>query len=372
MLVELSISNVAIIESLRLQFGSSFSVLTGETGAGKSIIIDAVNLLLGGRASADMIRTGSDSAFVEGVFTLSPQLLTSIGPLLQDLGVLEDSGELILRREISRERRNVCRVNGHTLTLSALQDIGRHLIDIHGQSEHLSLMRVRRHIDFLDRYGGLTEQRSAFAGLARELRQVRRELRALQQDERELARRADLLAYQIQEIIAASLQPGEEAELKRQRSLLANAEKRVQLSSHAYECLFQGNEEHRAATDLLGEASETLSTLADLDDALQEDSQLAESSLYQLEELARSLLNYRDGIAYDPKGLETVQERIELIQSLKRKYGDSIEEVMAFAQRAQSELDGISHSEERTEELLLRQGLLLEQIAAQGIWLSEV
>jgi DNA repair protein RecN (Recombination protein N) len=369
LLAELSIRNFAIIEQLRLQFGPGFSVLTGETGTGKSIIIDAVSLLLGERASTDLIRTGSDSATIEAVFTLSPDLAASLNPILEEQG-LADGNELILRREISRNRRSICRVNGHAVTLTAFQEIGHHLIDIHGQGEHLSLMQVRRHVDFLDRYAGLVSPRQEFAAQVERLRRVRRELANLRRDERELARRVDLLTYQIQEIEAAALQPGEEDELRRQRTLLANAEKRMQLSARIYDLLSQGEEEQRSAADLLSDASESLTDLARLDDALAEESRQLEGLLDQLEDLARTMRNYRDEIEYDPRGLEEVEERIELIHELERKYGDSIEDVLEFARRAQEELDNISHSEERLEELMAEEAALLRDIAARGQALS--
>ena len=370
MLVELSISNVAIIESLRLEFSSGLIVLTGETGAGKSIIIDAVSLLLGGRAPTEIIRTGCESATIEGVFFLSPQLFAVLRPFLQEQGLFDDSNELILRREISRGRRNVCRVNGRAVTLTTLQEIGEHLIDIHGQGEHLSLMQTRRHVDFLDRYGGLMRQREAFAALAATLHRVRGDLSVLRQDERELARRTDLLAFQIEEIEAANLRDGEESELKQQRSLLASAEKRLRLSAQLHELLAEGDEGQRAAADALGSATEIAASLAELDESLREESQAVESVLYQVEELARSIRKYRDAVEYDPQSLEEIEERLQLIQSLKRKYGDSIRAILGFAEEARRELDGITHSEERLEALRSRERVLLGEIAALGQKLS--
>ncbi len=366
MLVELSIGNVAIIESLRLEFAPGFNVLTGETGAGKSIIIDAVSLLLGGRASSELIRTGCEAAWVEGVFSLRPETRAVLEPTLQELGLLEDSEELILRREITRTGRNVARVNGRAVTLGVLQEVGRHLIDVHGQGEHLSLLQARHHVDFLDRYGNLLEQRRAFGAVAQRLRQVRAELQALQRDARELARRVDLLNYQIQEIRAAKLKPGEEVELRRERLLLANAEKLTKLSGQAYELLAEGEDGQRALLDLLGAVVGGLAELARLDDSLKEQVQVAEDALYQLEELARALRRYRDGVEYDPQRLEAVEERLDLIQNLKRKYGDSVEEILAFAERAQRELDAIGHSEERSAELLEEERALLARLAELG------
>jgi len=369
-LVELAIENLAIIESLRLQFGPGFSVLTGETGAGKSIIIDAVTLLLGGRASTEIIRTGCDTAIVEGVFALTSDLLATLGPTLEEFGLEVEDDTLILRREVSRERRNICRVNGRAVTLSTLEEIGRHLVDIHGQGEHLSLMQPRRHIDFLDRYGGLLEERQALSRLVQSWREVRQALRALQQDKREMARRADLLAYQIEEIRSARLEVGEEEALRRQRTLLSNAEKRLQLAAKAYALLAGGEERQRGIVDLLALASEHLTDLAALDDSLRNESEQLESLFYQVEELARTLRTYRDEIEFDPEGLEAVEERLNLIQNLKRKYGDSIAEILAYAERAQAELEGITHSEERIQELSQEEARLLQAISQSAEALS--
>ena len=366
MLVELSISNLAIISSLRLQFAPGFNVLTGETGAGKSIIIDAVGLLLGGRASSDLIRTGCETAIVEGVFSLSPDVQASLWEVLEEYGLCEESGQLILRREISRERRNICRVNGQAVTLGLLQEIGHHLVDVHGQGDHLSLLRVRRHVDFLDRFGDLWEQREAFGALVAELNEIRRKLRSLRQDERELARRVDLLEYQLGEIRRADLRPGEEEELERERLLLANAEGLTELSGQVYESLMGGGRGDQSVGDMLGEVVENLNELSRLDTALAEQNAVAESALYQLEDLARFMRSYRDEVDYDPRRLSEVGDRIELIRGLKRKYGDSVTEILDYATRIQAELEQITHSEERIDDLEAAEAQVLRRIAGAG------
>ena len=377
MLLELSISNFVIIDALHLTFQPGFTVLTGETGTGKSILIDAVSLLLGGRSSVDVVRAGCDQAALEGVFTLGPETMEALKPLLEELGLWEGSNELILRREVTRSKRGVCRINNRAVTLSSLEEIGRHLVDIHGQGEHLSLLQARRHIDFLDRYAGLQEQRRALGEVVHRLRGVRDELRSLRRDARELARRIDLLSFQTQEIRAANLREGEEEELRRERNLVANAEKLMRLAGNVYEAIAGGEEGRggRAArvslTDLLGTVVGDLGALAKLDDTLAEQNQAVENILYQMEELARTMRNYRAGIDYDPERLQAIEERLELVQSLKRKYGDSIIEVLAFAERTQQELDAISHSEERTEALEAEEKTLLAEIADQGAALSE-
>ncbi|MEA3407225.1 MAG: DNA repair protein RecN [Chloroflexota bacterium] len=370
MLIELSISNFAIIESLHLQFGPGFIVFTGETGAGKSIIIDAVSLLLGERASRDLIRTGYETATLEGIFVCSPELLSSLQPFLEEQGLYEGSDELILRREIRRDSRNRCRVNGHAVPLNTLQEIGARLVDIHGQGDHLSLLRVRNHVDFVDQFGELTEQRQAFGALVHELRDVRDELHALRQDERELARRQDLLTYEIEEIENADLRVGEDEELRRESTLLANAEDRMELASRIYGLLYEGEETQPSVMDLMGLVVDNVDDLAALDDALGATREEIEGIFYQLQDVGRGIRAYRDEVEYDPEGLERVQERLELIRSLKRKYGDSIEEILVFAEEAQEELEAVTHSEERIEALAAREKTLLQEIAEAGQALS--
>ncbi|MGA9348962.1 MAG: DNA repair protein RecN [Anaerolineae bacterium] len=371
MLVELNVKNFAIIGELQLRFSSGFNVLTGETGAGKSIIIDAVSTLLGGRADSTMIRSGTDEALVEGVFLLNEVAKEAILPLLQKDGLEgDDENILVLAREIRREGRSVCRVNGRAVTLGTLESIGQHLVDIHGQTEHLSLLRVREHIDFLDRYGDLWSLRREVADLVRDLRQVRQELSALMRDERELARRADLLTYQIEEIASANLKVGEEEELNEERTRLANAEQLMELANDAYRALYVGEEGQSSAIDLLGQVAHSLTSLEKIDPSLREQRQAVEEASYQLEDLARSLRAYRDSIEFNPARLRQVDERLDLIYNLKRKYGDSIAEILAFGEAARRELDGIVHREEQVEELRAREAELLRQIGALAAQLS--
>ena len=371
MLVELNVKNFAIIDELQLRFNPGFNVLTGETGAGKSIIIDAVSTLLGGRADSTMIRSGTDEARVEGIFHLSETAKEAVLPLLQKDGLEgDDESVLVLAREIRRERRSICRVNGRAVTLGTLESIGQHLVDIHGQTEHLSLLRVREHIEFLDRYGDLWALRRQVADLVRELRQVRQELDALVRDERELARRADLLTYQMQEIAAANLRVGEEKELSEERIRLANAEHLMELADDAHRALYVGEEGQLSAIDLLGQVVHSLTDLEKIDPSLKGQRQAVEEVSYRLEDLARGLRAYRDSIEFSPARLRQVDERLDLIYSLKRKYGDSIAEILAFGEAAQRELEGIVHREEQVEELEARETELLQQIGALAARLS--
>jgi DNA repair protein RecN (Recombination protein N) len=372
LLSELTIQDFAIIDHLHLRFGPGLNVLTGETGAGKSIIIDAVSLLLGSRADTSLIRTGAGRALIEGVFLLDPESRAVINPLLEQDGLEGDDAAILeLAREIRLEGRNVCRVNGRAVALKILGSVGEHLVDIHGQTEHLSLMRVREHVDLLDRYADLWAAREQVANLVQQLRAVRRELADLRRDERELARRVDLLRYQVSEIEAARLSPGEEEELTQERGRLANAEQLQELADEAYQALFEGVEEQVAAVDLLQVAARALVGLTRLDPSVESLGEIAETVSYQLEDLAASVRDYRDGIEFNPRRLVQVEDRLTLIYNLRRKYGDTIEDVLAFARRAGRELDAIEHSEERIAELEAEEDRLRYRIGQIGMALSK-
>lgn len=370
MLSELTISNFAIIDHLRLVLSPGLNVLTGETGAGKSIIVDAVSNLLGVRADAELIRAGTEGARVEGVFALSDALRDEVAPLLQEQG-LEDGGHaLILTREINSSGRHVCRVNGRAVTLGVFAQFGQRLVDIHGQGEHLSLLRVREHLNFLDRYGGLQEQRAALAEGVRALRGVREELAALRRDERELARRADLLQYQVREIEDARLEPGEEEKLLAERKLLLNAERLSKLADAAFQKLGGGSEEQHTVVDTLNTVLRDLTELEKLDQQISVQRKAVEEASYQLDDLARTLRTYRDGIEFNPVRLQEVEERLDLIHNLKRKYGDSIAQVLHFAQEAAQELHNITHNEERIAELEEEEARLVVEVGTQAAVLS--
>ena len=370
MLSELTISNFAIIDHLQLTFSPGLNVLTGETGAGKSIIIDAVSTLLGGRADAELIRSSTEGARVEGIFDLPLELRDELAPFLREQG-LEDSGvTLILTREINRSGRHVCRVNGRAVTLSVFAQLGERLVDIHGQGEHLSLLRVKEHLNFLDRYGGLQEQRAALTERVRALRSVREELASLRRDEHELARRADLLQYQVREIEDARLRPGEEEELLAERKLLLNAERLTTLANAAFQKLGGGSEEQYTVVDMLSSVLHDLSELEKLDPQISTRRKIVEEASYQLDDLARTLRSYRDGIEFNPVRLQAVEDRLDLIQNLKRKYGSSIAEVLRFAQQAAQELHDITHNEERIAKLEEEEARLVVEAGAQAAALS--
>ncbi len=371
MLTELHIRDFAIIDELHLSFSPGFIVLTGETGAGKSIIIDAVSLLLGGRADPMFVRAGAERALVEAAFRLDPARQTAIRPILEREGLEGDEPDLlILSREVRAEGRSICRVNGRSVTLALLREVAEGLVDIHGQSEHLSLLRVREHVHMLDRFAGLEDLRARVANLVAQVRAVRRERAGLEQDEQERARRIDLLQYQIAEIETANLRPGEEEELTEERVRLANAEQLTLLLAEALRALDEGSEEGRPATDQVGRLLRALEGLARIDAILAPHLQEAEEILYRLQDLAEGLRDYQRRVEFNPRRLAEVEERLDLIRRLKRKYGATIAEVLLYAQRAAAELETITHSEERIAELQEQERRLLDELAGAALELS--
>jgi len=375
MLTELTIRDFAIIDELTLRLHPGFNVLTGETGAGKSIIIDAVDLLLGGRGDSTVVRTGAKRAIVEGVFRLNQSAQARLNPVLEENGLEGDAPDvLMLGREVRASGRSVGRVNGRAVTLSLLREVADGLLDIHGQSEHLSLLKVRAHLDLLDRYAGLWELRSQVAARVKALRAVRGELDTLLRDERALARRADLLQFQVEEIGNTHLRPDEEQELLQERSRLANAEQLAALVSEAHGVLREagGDGDGFAALDLIAQAVRALTALAKLDSTLEPQRETLESISYQLDDLSATLQDYQETIEsnWNPRRLAQVEDRLDLVQRLKRKYGDSIEAILAFAEKAAAELETITHSEERVEELRHQENSLLQEIGALAADLS--
>ena len=371
MLSELRITNFAIIDHVRFSFAPGFNVLTGETGAGKSIIIDAVDMLLGGKAGQEVIRAGEPHCEVEGLFALTPAAAAAINPALEREALEgEDAALLLLSRELRRGGRTVARVNGRAVALAVLKEIGDLLVDIHGQTDHLSLMRPREHVHLLDRYAGLVAPRDKLAAEVRRLLAVRKELATLRRDQRELARRLDLLTFQVEEIDGASLEPGEDVALDSERRRLANAEQLIRLTEAARALLSEGDDPQASALDLLSEAAGKLARLAAIDPDAQPILDAAEALTDQLNDLARSLDAYADGVEFNPERLAEVDERLNLVYNLKRKYGDSIEEVLAFRARAQAELDALGNAEVRMAELEAEEDRLVQRIGRHGAALS--
>jgi DNA repair protein RecN (Recombination protein N) len=377
MLSELRITDFAIIDKLRLQFAPGFNVLTGETGAGKSIIIDAVGVLVGGRAESQMVRAGAPRAIVEGLFYLSNTAHATIDPILteNDLADDEERDMLILSREIRDNGRTTARVNGRVVTAAILKQIGECLVDVHGQSEHLSLLRPKQHVDLLDRYAETWELRQQFAARVGQWRTIRKELDSLLRSEAELARRADLLRFQVEEIGEAALKNGEDVSLLAERTRLANSEKLADLADQAYAALLEGADGAPAALDALALAQKAISGLVKIDPKLADVLETLRTVNAQVDDITREISAYREDIEYSPERLEFVEERLDVINRLKRKYvsapgkssGDTtIADILAFAEKAAAELDKIEHSEERIEVLRREEEEILREIGRTG------
>ncbi|HHT48995.1 MAG TPA: DNA repair protein RecN [Firmicutes bacterium] len=370
MLRELVIENFALIERLNLEFGPGFNIMTGETGAGKSIIIDTVSLLLGGRSSTEQVRVGADAAQIEGVFELEsrPELLD----LLTDWGIpIGDDQLLVVNREINKSGRSRCRMNGQIVTVLTLNKVGQFLMDIHGQHEHQSLFSAVSQRELLDRFGGepLKKQADQVGELYRRWQGVKRELAALEMDEAEEKRRLELIDFQLQEIEAAQLQPGEEEELSRERELLAGAERLYASISEAYQ-LFYGAEESSSVLDQLDAGAEALARAVEIDPGLQQWVEATTQVACQLEEVTREIRSYRERILFDPERLNQVEERLDEIAKLKRKYGHSIPEIIAYAAKLKAELNSLTDRSERQQALAQELRRVEEELAGAVLALS--
>lgn len=370
MLKELRIHNFGLVDDLNICFAPGLNVLTGETGAGKSMIVDAVSAILGARAQPEWLRAGQKNGYVEGIFELSEDVAQRVGAFLRQEGLDEEEGLLILSRELRAGGRSIARINGRAATASLLAEVGAMLVDIHGQGEHLSLLKPRAHLFLLDRYAHLEELRSALAEEVARLRHVRQELDHLRTHARDLAQRADLLSYQIQEIHSAGLRPGEEEALEAERRRLAHAEQLIQGVEEAILALEGDIGTVSGALDMVGEVQERLHRLGHLDENLNALAEQAAILADQIGDLLRDLHEYREQVEFNPQRLEEVEERLALIHSLKRKYGDTIEEILAYAEKAEAELAQIQGSDERIDELARKEERLLQRIGELAATLS--
>jgi DNA repair protein RecN (Recombination protein N) len=372
MLTELHIDNFAIIQALNLRFQTGLITFTGETGAGKSIILDAIAAVIGGKAEVGMIRAGTDRAVVEAHFRIPSDSRAAVDEILEREDLLEEPGELVLTREIRREGRSVARVNGRSAALSLVRELGAYLVDIHGQSEHLSLLNVHRHLHLLDRYANAGPALEAYRAPFNRLQELRRELARLRQSEHDAERRTDMLGYQLEEIDSAHLKVGEEAELRRERDRLANAENLATLSQRSLALLDEGSPEQPAAGDMAGQVVQLLGSLAKIDPSRQNLSEAAVTISELISDLTLDLRNYLERIEFNPRRLEQVEERVDVMIKLQRKYGGSIEAVLAFAESARAELDAMAHATERIAELQKQEQIQLAELAARAAELSRL
>ena len=370
MLEHLEIRDFALIDSVHVEFQPGLNVLTGETGAGKSIIIDAIGALLGNRVGAADVRSGASAAHVVGKFAANPAH-PALTAALRAVGAgADDGGRLELSRSIAASGRTTARLQGRTTSVRALQPVAGLIVDIHGQGENLSLLRAPLQLDSLDRFAGIEALRAGVADAYRAVHAVEAELRRLQRDKRELAQRADMLAYQVQEIADADLMPDEEEALRGEYRRLRNSAELVDLAGRVLEALSDAPEPARPASDWLDEALRGLAQLAELDPEATPYRRMGEEVAAQLEELTADVRRYADGLEQDPARLSEVEARLDVVEDLKRKYGDSVADILAYADEAAAELAGLQSSEDRAADLAREREELTAGLAAQAAELS--
>ena len=347
MLSLLHIENIAVIECADITFDAGFNILTGETGAGKSIVIDAISAILGERAYRDMIRTGSSKASVRAVFTDVPEL-----SWFADNGVEYDP-ETIIQREVYLDGKNVCRVNGSLVTVSILRKLGIQLINIHGQHDSASLFDENNHLSFLDAFAENQHLRDSYADCFTTVAKLRKEIERLHMDESEKLRRMETLRYQIDEISKANLQIDEDLTLEQRRKILQNAEKLSDGIHAAVDCLY-GNDDSDGAASLLAEAERELARLVRYTDAYNDLHEKVADLMYQVQDAAEELRDARDDLSYSADELEQIESRLDVIHRLLRKYGSSCEEILQYLENAQKELDEIEFADDHVERLKIK------------------
>ena len=388
MLDRLHIENFALMDKIDISFSSGLNVLSGETGAGKSIIIDATDFVLGGRGSQEYIRTGSDKAFVEALFRV-PSFLPFIKSLVEygfqdaDEKIQGEVGlhlaksqevEIIFSREISKNGKNHCRINGRSATLAMYKEIGQALIDIHGQHDHQTLMNAKYHLDILDNYGGkeILELRNLIGEVYQKYKGIQQEIKALVAEERDQVRLKDMLEYQLKEIQEANLTANEDEQLAQEKNILGNSEKLSQLTSNSYQLLFQGYERQKSIYDSLAEVINLFTELKTIDTNFIPLKTRLDEAYYVIEDIAYQVRDYKNKINFDPILLHELETRLDIINKLKKKYGSTIEEILDFAKNAQDELNKINNHDEVLKELEAKKEAVYQDYLTKANQLSKV
>ena len=344
MLNELHIENIAVIERADITFTAGLNVLTGETGAGKSIVIDAISAILGERAYRDMIRTGTERASVRAVFTEVPEF-----PWFSENGVEYDP-ETVISREIHLDGKNICRVNGTLVNVSCLHKLGIQLINIHGQHDSAALFDEENHLAFLDAFADNGKLRASYGERYEAVAKLRREISSLTMDEGEKLRRMENLKYQIAEIEKAELEPGEDDRLEERRKVLQNAEKLSNGMETAVECLY-GGEDSDGASGLLAQAEYALARLSRFSDSFAALHDRVSDLMYQVQDAAEEVRDARDSLSYSADELEQIESRLDVIHKLRRKYGTTCEDILEYLDKAKKELDEIEFADDKLERL---------------------
>ena len=367
MLQELSIKDFAIIDEIQISFQPKMTVLTGETGAGKSIIIDALGLLAGGRGSTEFIRKGEKKAVIQGLFTLPREANTY--NILEEYGIDSEDGQIILQRDLYRGGRNICRINGMMVNLATLRKVGETLIDIHGQNEHQELMKPENHIDLLDEYDKKTSQlRNQYQVVYQNYRKLKLSMEKKEADEKAWAQRLDMLNFQVKEIEEAGLKINEEDELVEEKNKLDNFQAIHDALELSYQIL---SGEKIDVVGNLGNAMNELSDVSDLSENLQEINTKISDAFYSLEDAARDISDELDSMEWNGERLNEIEERLELIHQLKRKYGDTIEDILHYHSRIEKELREMENAEQNSEKQERQLSEALEKVKELAIKLSK-
>ncbi len=365
MLSILHIENIAVIESADIQFDAGFNVLTGETGAGKSIVVDAIGAVLGGRTSRDLIRTGTKSALVSAQFSELPEL-----EWFREQGIEPDEdGVLLLQRELRTDGKNVCRLNGRPVTLSQLRELGHQLLDIHGQHDGQQLLDPSCHLNYLDSFGETGDLLGQYQTAYKIVTQLKKQMDGLEMDEGEKARKMDLLSYQIQELERADLQPGEDEALMERKKLLRNAGKMTDAVNSAFYSLYGGHD-FQGAVDLVATAAGALQQVSRYSDGFGELAEKLEDLRYELEDAAELLRDQQEGLEFSPNELDELEGRLDIIYRLRKKYGNTVEEMMAYLERCQRELEEIQDSSDTMERLRKKLDVALAEAVEKSQKLS--
>ena len=362
MIKEIRIRNFAVIENLEVSFGKGLSVLTGETGAGKSIIIDAINLLLGGRADTDSIRSGETTAFVEAVFEITDPVTRD---LILEFGVEMDDSELLIKRQVSNTGKNRCLLNNSSVTVSTLGKIGDRLVDLHGQHDHQALLHPEIHIELLDLYGKCNDLRDEFSKIFSNYQTQSKIFNSMKIDEQELLQKQEFLSFQLKEIDKANLSKEEEEELKAARNKLKHAEQIREGLQKSQSLL---TDEGGSIIENLGQVLKELESVQNIDSGLAEPVERSRSAFYELEEVVESLRSYGQSLEFNPTRLEEIEDRIAEINELKRKYGNDIVKILIRREEIAEELEQLASNEENMESLeddLKKKELMLSKLGTQ-------
>lgn len=374
MLSELRVRNLGIIEDISWRLNEGLNVITGETGAGKSLLIDALELLLTGKADEEVIRHGANEAQIEGIFAPDHAAYSHLlKDLLTQKGLNEDDETLVISCQLRKKGSGVIRINGHAVTKSFLHEISRLLVDVNGQSEHFSLLDRKSQLEILDAYAHTAGLRNEFTLQADELHKKKQEILNLEKNEQDRTKREEFLKFQLTEINQAQLQDGEEEELEQQKKVMSSIEALKNYSFEVYQTLYEEDSSLNStpAIDKLSAALKTLKKLVDLDPSLKEQLKLVENTITGLTEVARDIQSYHERLNFDKDNLEQINSRLELIRQLKRKYGGTIADVLSYQEKTAEELDGLTHNTERTARLVKDIALLRTESGRTACRLSQ-